>query len=123
MTKLEQVIQQFRNEIGAEFVSTDVVGLDGLSIAGMSADPEIDSSAIAARFALAIKMASNVSEKLGIGGFEENLTTTDKYISISRFLGDGSFFWVVTLNKEATLGMVRLLMNEYAPQIWDAIPR
>ena len=50
MTKLEQVIQQVRVELGTDFVSTDVVGMDGMSIAGNSIDPQFDNAAWAQLF-------------------------------------------------------------------------
>jgi hypothetical protein len=34
MSKIENLIQQIRTQIGSEFISTDIVGIDGLSIAG-----------------------------------------------------------------------------------------
>jgi predicted regulator of Ras-like GTPase activity (Roadblock/LC7/MglB family) len=123
MAKLDQLIQQVRAELGTEFVATDVVGMDGLSIGGATADPNLDRSAIAARFAMVMKLASKVSDKLALGTVEDNLVTTDKVMILSRFLGDGAYYWGLAVTKEATLGTVRMTMNEYAPQLWDAIPR
>jgi predicted regulator of Ras-like GTPase activity (Roadblock/LC7/MglB family) len=123
MAKLEQLIQQVRVELGADFVSTDVVGLDGMSIAGANADPSFDGSAASARFAMVMKLASKISDKLGLGVVDDNLVTTDKAYIIARFLGDGSYYWGIAVTREATLGAVRMLMNEYALQIWEAIPR
>jgi len=123
MNKLEQLLQQVRTELGADFVSTDVVGVDGLSIAGGSAVADFDSTAASARFAMVMKLASNVSNKIGMGAVEDSLVTTDQAYIITRFLGDGSYFWGLAVTKNATLGMVRMLMNEYADQLWKAIPR
>jgi hypothetical protein len=39
-----------------------------------------------------------------------------------RQIGNGSFKWSVAVTRAATLGNVRMMMNEYAGQIWDAIP-
>ena len=123
MNKLEQLLQQVRTELGADFVSTDVVGVDGLSIAGGSAVADFDSTAASARFAMVMKLASNVSNKIGMGAVEDSLVTTDQAYIITRFLGDGSYFWGLAVTKDATLGMVRMLMNEYADQLWKAIPK
>jgi predicted regulator of Ras-like GTPase activity (Roadblock/LC7/MglB family) len=122
MTKLEQIIQQFKAEIGADFVSTDVVGMDGMSIAGGSADPNFSASDAAARFAEIMKLAVKVSTKITAGKVDDNLVTTNKNYIISRFLGDTSFYWVVVVTNNATLGTLRMLMNEYAPQLVNAIP-
>ena len=123
MAKLEQLIQQVRNELGADFVSTDIVGMDGMSIAGGSITPDFDNSAASARFAMVMKLAAKVSDKLGLGGVDDNLVTSDKAYIISRFLGNGSYYWGLAVTRSATLGTVRMLMNEYADQLWDAIPR
>lgn len=122
MTKIEQILQEVRNELGPDFVSTDVVGLDGLSICGMAADPSFDNSAASARFAMVMKLASKVSDKLGLGKLEDNLASTDNTMVITRFLGDGSYYWGLSVTRDATLGSVRMMMNEHAPQLWEAIP-
>ena len=122
MSKLEELIQQVRAELGADFISTDVVGMDGLSIAGGSMDPNFNATDASARFAMVMKLAEKVTAKVGMGKVDDNLVSTDKAYIISRFLGDNSYYWGLAVTRNATLGSVRLIMNEYAPQIWDAIP-
>ncbi|MBA4383467.1 MAG: hypothetical protein C0410_01905 [Anaerolinea sp.] len=122
MNKLEQIIYQFRNELGSDFISTDVVGMDGISIGGGSLNPNFDAADISARFAEVMKLAVKISTKIDIGKVDDNLVTTDTTYIISRFLGDGNYYWVVVVSSNATLGTVRMLMNEFAPQITDAIP-
>ncbi len=122
MAKLDELIQQIRVELGSDFVSTDVVGADGLSIVGGSIDPTFDSTEASARYAMVMKLASKVSDKLVLGSVDDNLTTTDKTMILTRFLGDGSYFWELVIRKDATLGSARIMMNEYAPKLWGAIP-
>ena len=122
MAKLDQLIQQIRSELGGDFVSTDVVGMDGISIAGGSIDPNFDANAASARFAMVVKLAGKVSDKLGMGAVDDNLVTTDRVYILTRLLGDGSYYWGLAVARDATLGVVRMLMAEYAPQLWDAIP-
>jgi predicted regulator of Ras-like GTPase activity (Roadblock/LC7/MglB family) len=167
MSKIENLIQQIRTQIGSEFISTDIVGIDGLSIAGdatsqgfnlgsnavkkltplpplvyrgtdfsIKPDAEIevsknelevvnsvfDSTDSSARFAAVMKLSANVSNKLAMGKVEDNLITTDKVYILSRFLGDNSYFWVLSVTRDATLGTIRMLMNEFAPLLWEAIP-
>lgn len=123
MTKLDDLVQEIRSELGADFVSTDVVGMDGLSIAGQSADPNFDGSAASARFAMVMKLSEQVSKKINMGTVDDNLVTTDQAYIITRFLGDGSYYWGVAVTRNAVLGLVRMVMNEYADQLWNAIPR
>ncbi|MFP4344283.1 MAG: roadblock/LC7 domain-containing protein [Anaerolineales bacterium] len=123
MSKLEELVQQVRSEVGADFISTDIVGMDGLSIAGASADPNFDGSAASARFAMVMKLSQQVAKKIQMGAVDDNLVTTDQVYVISRFLGDGSYYWGLAVTRDAVLGMVRMVMSEYADQIWRAIPR
>ena len=122
-SRLDGVIQQFRLEFGADLISTEVVGMDGISIAGGSDDPAYDSTEAAARFSSVMKLAVKASSRVGMGRVEDNLTTTDKTYIIARFIGDGSYYWGVTVTRFATLGSVRMVMNEYAARVWEAIPR
>jgi predicted regulator of Ras-like GTPase activity (Roadblock/LC7/MglB family) len=122
MAKLDQLLQQFRGEIGADFISADVVGMDGLSIAGGSTDPNFDSSEASARVAMVMKLAGNVTTKVGMGVVDDNLVTTDRSYMLTRFLGDGSYFLNVAVTRNAILGSVRVMMSEYAPKFWEAIP-
>ncbi len=122
MAKIDQILQQVRANIGADFVASDVFGMDGLSIAGISADPNFNGQEAATRYTMVMKLGQRVSSQLGLGAVEDNLTTTDKAFVISRFLGNGSYCWGLAVTKDATLGQVRLVMNEYADALWDSIP-
>lgn len=121
MNQLEKILGQVRVELGNDFVSTDVVSMDGLSIAGGSVDPDFDATAASARFALVVKMGQKVAGKVGMGNMDDLLVTTDSVYIIVRFLGDGTYYWSLAVTRDATLGMVRLLMAENADQIWNAI--
>jgi len=123
MTQMEQLLQEVRSELGGDFVSSNVVGMDGLSIGGSTADPSFNAEAASARFAMVSKLGARVSDKLKMGGVDDILVTTDKTYIITRILGDGSYYWGLAVTKDATLGMVRMLMNEYADQLWAAVPR
>ncbi len=122
MTKIDELLQLVRAETGAFFISTDIVGMDGISVGGGSVSPDFDSTAASARFAMVMKLASSVSRKLVLGEMEDDLVTTDKAYVIARFIGDGTYFWEMAVTREATLGTIRMMMNEYGPQLWDAIP-
>lgn len=122
MAKLDQLLQEVRATLGADFVSTDVVGMDGISIAGGSVTPDFDATEASARFAMVMKLAAQVSNKIGMGAVDDLLVTTDNVFILTRFIGNGSYYWGLVVTKNATLGSVRILMNEYADQLWDAIP-
>lgn len=122
MSKIEQLLQDIHNELGADFISIDVVGADGLSIASRRATAE-DTSANIARLTMVMKLAIRVAEKLNVGEVEDDLITTDTSYIMARVLGNESYFVVLSLSKNAALGVARMLINEYADQLWNAIPR
>ncbi len=122
MAKLDSLLQEVRASLGADFVSTDVIGMDGLSIAGGSVAPNFDATEASARFTMVMKLGAKVSNQLALGTVDDNLVTTDRAYILARFLGNGSYIWGLAVTRDATLGSVRLMMNEYADRLWDAIP-
>jgi predicted regulator of Ras-like GTPase activity (Roadblock/LC7/MglB family) len=122
MAKLDELITEIRTAIGADFISTNVVGMDGISIAGGSTDPNYDAEAAVARFAMVMKSVAQTSRKLNLGSLDDNLITTDKMYIITLFLGNGTYFWELAVSREASLGMIRMTISEYAPKLWGAIP-
>jgi predicted regulator of Ras-like GTPase activity (Roadblock/LC7/MglB family) len=123
-SKLDTVHQEFHTEIGSDFFMSMIVGMDGLSISNNSAiEIEGFASEGAARMSMIAKLADKVSTKLGIGKMEDDIVTIDQGLLILRNLGDGSYFWMIAVPRTATLGTVRMLMKEFAPKLWDAIPR
>ncbi|MBN1180457.1 MAG: hypothetical protein JXD18_14700 [Anaerolineae bacterium] len=119
---LQKILSEFQSEMSGDLISTDVVGMDGLAIAGVKADPNFDNSAAAARFAMVVKLSTRVADKVKMGAVEDNLVTTDQAYILTRLLGDGSYYWGVAVTKDATLGVLRMLMNDYADRLWAAIP-
>lgn len=122
MAKLDQLIREIRNELGADFLYMQVVGSDGLSIAGVNLIDR-DVAAIAARFTMVAKLAGKVADKLNLGDVEEDLVTVKLGYALMHQLGDGSYFVFVGLAKDAALGVARMVLKDYAGQLWDAIPR
>ena len=122
MAKLDQLIQEVRASLGGDFVSTDIVGMDGISIAGGSVSPDFDATEASARFAMVMKLGVKVTGQIGMGAVDDLLVTTDQAFILTRFLGTGAYYWGLAVTRNATLGAVRILMNEYSEQLWDAIP-
>ncbi len=122
MQKLDQLFEKIRAELGTDFIAIDVVGMDGFAIGSLSAIPQRDNNAAAARITMVMKLAEKVCDKLGLGGVDDDLVTTEKTYILTRFLGDKSYILCLTVTRDAILGSARMLMNEYAPEIWASIP-
>lgn len=124
MIKIEELIGEVRNELGSTFLVSDVVDLkDGLPIASASISPEINAEENLARITMVMKLATKVTDKIQIGDVEDILTTINSGYLLMKIIGDGKYFWTIGVTEEATLGMVRIIMNEYTDKIWDAIPK
>ena len=123
MTKLNDLLKEMAGEIPG-FISADVVGMDGLSVAHHAVDSGFNAESACAQFALLMKLVQKSVDQLGAGTVEDNLVTGKKTYVLSRFLGDKSYYMEVAVDKEmSSLGNVRLMMRQYADDLWDAIPR
>lgn len=123
MAKLNDILKDMSSEIPG-FISSDVVGMDGLSVAHHSADPDFDAEAASAQFALVMKLVQKTTGQLGAGEVEDNLVTTEDAYILARFLGDDSYYLGVAVSKaDASLGNLRLMTRQYADKLWDAIPK
>ena len=121
-SELGSIIEDIRSDLGDDFIATEIVGMDGMSVAGDKALEEFNSEIVSAHFTMVMKLATKVSNNMETGAVNENLVSTDSSLVLSRFLGDGSVYWLLVTTKEATLGIVRTLMDEYELRIWGALP-
>lgn len=119
---LQSLLSDIRADLGADFVSTDIVGADGMSIASQKANPEFNSEMVAAHMTMVMKLAGKVSEKMDLGSIRENQIKTGSLMVFSRVLGNSPFFWLLATTQDATLGMVRAVMSEYELRLLGAIP-
>ncbi len=124
MAKINDILKEFRAEVGGEMIQMTVSGADGISIARETIVADTSQAdQLSGRALMALQTAKRVTEKLKLGDHEETILTTDKAYIYSKFLGDGSYVLLLSVTRKATLGTVRMLIEEYAPKIWDAIPR
>lgn len=119
--ELQNLLREVRSDIGDDFVASEIVGLDGISIAGESAGAEFNSQLAAAHYAMVMKLADRVSGNLKLGKVLENQVSTDQLISVARPLGDGSFYWLLVAKAQSTLGLLRAVMDQYELRLWGAI--
>ncbi len=123
MSKLDQLLREIQTELGPGFVATSIVGMDGLIIANHSLSPNFDANKVAARMAMVMSLAAKSSSKMNMGEVDHNLITTDQSYIISRFIGDGSYYWIIAITRDSVLGMVYMIMEDFADRLWEAIPR
>jgi len=107
-------------------------GLLGLGVMDMEGVPiavvtppgsSLNAELAAAQLAVVVRLCSLTSDKLKLGGFDENLiSTTSKYI-LTRPLGANFYLAMILSRDSTTLGMVRMIAKEHADQIYDALPK
>ena len=122
MSRLQDVLQRFKQEV-PDFISTDIVHLEsGLSIGGASAAPQFDAAAAAAAYAEVIKSNARALELLGKPheSMEDILVTTDGFYVLLRTLGK-HYYYCLAISREGSLGLPRVLMRRYAPAFLEAI--
>lgn len=109
-----------------------IEGLQGMGVMDMEGVPiavvtppgsTLNAELAAAQLAVVVRLCSLTSDKLKLGGFDENLiSTASKYI-LTRPLG-ANFYLAMILSKDSTtLGMVRMVAKEHADQIYEALPK
>lgn len=122
VSKLQSVLDRFREEV-PEFVATDIVSTDsGLSIGGATLDPEFDSSLASASYAEVVKSNRTALDLLGLGAdsTEDILVSTEKVLILLRIMG-GEYFHVLAITRRGNLGFARAIMKKYEGSLMQAI--
>jgi predicted regulator of Ras-like GTPase activity (Roadblock/LC7/MglB family) len=122
LSRLEDVLNRFREEV-PEFVSTDIVHIEsGLSIGGGSIESDFDASVAAASYAEVVKANSRALDLLGLGqGSAEDILVTTKTVHLLiRMLG-GEYYQVLVVSRRGNLGLARVLMKKYEPRLLEAL--
>src|SRR3990172_10473031 len=116
--ELMNILGDIRTDIGRDFIASDIVDMDGMSIAGIKDQDDFNSEIVSAHFTIVMKFAGRVSGHMDMGKPIENLVATDKALVLSRFLGDRSFYWLLVVNENATLRLLRTLIDKYELRLW-----
>lgn len=122
INELQSLLNEVRTDIGEDFVASEIVGLDGISIASESSGEDFNGQLAGAHFAMVMKLADRVSGNLKLGKVLENQVSTDQLISVARPLGDGSFYWLLVAKAQSNLGLLRAVMDQHELRLWGAIP-
>ena len=101
-----------------------VMDMEGVPIAVVTPPGStLNAELAAAQLAVVVRLCSLTSDKLKLGGFDENLiSTTSRYI-LTRPLGANFYLAMILSRDSTTLGMVRMIAREHADQIYDVLPK
>lgn len=121
--KLDDILKELSGEISG-YISSAVVGMDGLNLADHSKSAKSNPETIGAQMALLVRLVDTSTGKMGAGTVEDNLLTTDNAHILLRFLPGKNYFLGVTIDRKAgNLGNLRLMSKLYTDRIAKAMPR
>ena len=125
-TKLNKLLEQFKQEI-PEFVSTDIVEIEsGLSIGGGSINPDFDSDVASASYAEVVKANEKALSALGgekaVGRTEDILITTSQAYILILVFPNKKYYHGLAINKKGNLAFARIVMRKYQPLFAEALP-
>lgn len=119
--KTSEILQELADELD-DFIAASVVGVDGMSVANLVADRNFDESKASAALSQLVKQAAESSEAMGAGEFEETITTSEKYMFVTRPLGNGKFFIELVLKANGNLGAARMYLEEHEEGLLESLP-
>jgi hypothetical protein len=120
MTKSEEfqkLQEQLANETPA-FVSCGVISAeDGLPLAGVVGDPNLDLSVPAGAFTEAFKSVVKAYEYSNWGQVTEMLFSGPDIITVMFSFKNGKYYQGISVKTTTTLGMVKVVFNKYKKRI------
>jgi len=122
MPKLDELLDQFAQEVDGLVLTAIVYAEDGTPVAGYSPDEELDFSIPAVFFGEVLRKGIEAARETSWGTFQESLLATDRYYIFSRLLGGGSYFHLTVIPRTANWGIVRVKMLKYAQALESALP-
>lgn len=121
--KLNEILKELSGEVSG-YLSSAVVGMDGLALADHTKSAKANPEATSAQLALLFKLVDTSAGKMSAGVVEDTLVTTDTAHVLMRFLPGKEYFLGVAMDRKAgNLGNLRLMSKLYADRIAKAMPR
>ncbi len=110
---LEDALQQFRNNLGRDYVSSGVVGLDGIHLAFDSTDPDHDEARAAAELADGLRDMMDLARDTDSGNIHYITIATDRYKIFLHPVGSsGKYFNSLTIRADGNVGKAILELEK-----------
>lgn len=122
MAKTTEVLQELADQLDG-FVAASVVGLDGMSVANLVVERGFDEDKASASLSQLVKQAHESSEAMDAGTFEESITTAERYMFLTRPIGNDRFFVQIVLKTDANIGAARMYLEDYEEELLETLPR
>ena len=120
-TSIKESLGELAGEIDV-LLGLGVIDMDGVAIATyVPPGSVINVELTAAQLAMVMRLSKSTADKLRLGEFDENLLTTPSRYILTRPIGPDCYLAVI-LSRDAILGMVRLVAQDYASRLYQALP-
>ena len=120
--RTSEVLQEMADRLD-DFVGASVVGLDGVSVANLIVERGFNEERASAALSQLVKQATESSEAMDAGTFEETITTSEKYLFLTRPIGNDKFFVQIILKSDGNIGAARMYLAEYEEELLETLPR
>jgi predicted regulator of Ras-like GTPase activity (Roadblock/LC7/MglB family) len=121
VAKPTEVLQELADSLD-DFVGASIVGRDGMSIANLIVDRNFNEERASAALSQLVKQATNSTKAMDAGEFEETITTSERYMFVTRPIGNGRFFIQLIIKSDGNLGAARMYMEEYETELVNSLP-
>ncbi|MEO0239296.1 MAG: hypothetical protein ABIM45_05175 [candidate division WOR-3 bacterium] len=122
MAKIDDVMQEFLNNVDEVLMSMIVNLDDAIPITGHTTDESIDVTVPLAFLTEVARKAMSATENAGLGACEDVLLTTSDYFIIVRIIPNSNYVHIVVLTRKGNWGVTKILMGKFAPKFREALP-
>ncbi len=119
---LEDILQQFRNNLARDYVCSGIIGLDGVHLAFDSSDANHDEVQAAAELADGLKDIMDMVKDTNSGIIQYITIATDKYKIFLHPIGDSvQYFSSLTIKADGNMGKALLEMRKAEQTLEDEL--
>jgi predicted regulator of Ras-like GTPase activity (Roadblock/LC7/MglB family) len=122
MAKIDDVMQEFLNNVDEVLMSMIVNLDDAIPITGHTTDESIDVTVPLAFLTEVARKAMSATENAGLGACEDVLFTTSDHFIIIRIIPNSNYVHIVVLTRKGNWGVTKILMQKFAPKLREALP-
>jgi predicted regulator of Ras-like GTPase activity (Roadblock/LC7/MglB family) len=122
VAKTVEVLQELADNLD-DFVAASVVGLDGMSVANLVVERDFNEDKASAALSQLVKQATESSEAMDAGTLEEQITTSERYMFLTRPIGNDRFFLQIVLKADGNVGAARMYLQDFEDDLLDTLPR
>jgi len=122
MAKTTEVLQELADSLD-DFVAASVVGPDGMSVANLVVERDFNEEKASAALSQLVKQSQDSSEAMDAGTFEENITASERYMFLTRPIGNDRFFVQIVLKADGNVGAARMYLQDFEDDLLDTLPR